>query len=73
VLEVSDKNKLPNTCNKRQILPLNPIRISAHDHNAIHDEISRQEELDYEEEGPGEDDDDDSSDSEEESMSEDSV
>ena len=73
VLEVSDDNKLPNTCNKRQIVPLNPIRISAHDHNAIQDEICRCEELDYEEEGPGKDDDDDTSDSEEESMSEDSV
>jgi hypothetical protein len=68
VLEVSDENKLPNTCNKRQILPLNPIRISPHDHNAIHDEICRREELDYEEEGPAGEDDDD----EEESMSEDS-
>ena len=73
VLEVSDENKLPNMCNKRQILPLSPIRISAHDHNAIHDEISQREELDYEEERPGEDDDDDSSDSDDESMSDDSV
>jgi hypothetical protein len=73
VLEVSDENKLPNTCNKRQILHLNPIWISAHGHNEIHDEISCREELDYEEEGPGEDDNDNSSDSEQESMYKDSV
>jgi hypothetical protein len=51
LLEVSNQNKLPNTCNKRQILLLNPIRIAEHDHDWIHDEIARREEMDYEEDG----------------------
>lgn len=80
LLEVSNQNKLPNTCNKRQILPLNPIQISVHDHNLIHDEIGRREEMDYEEDGlignenPSlEDNDDDDVDNSQELSSDDSV
>jgi hypothetical protein len=47
----SNQNQLPNGCNKRQITPLGPKRISEHQHCSVLDEIARLEEMDYEEDG----------------------
>jgi hypothetical protein len=47
---VNDQNRLPNGCNRQQLTPLGPVRISEYQHCSVLDEIARVEEMDCEEE-----------------------
>ena len=48
---LSNQNRLPNGCNRRQITPLGPVRISEYQHCSVLDEIARVEEMDCKEDG----------------------
>jgi hypothetical protein len=58
---LSNQNRLPNGCNRQQITPLGPVRLSGYQHCAVLDEIARVNELDCEEDGLEESSDEDKS------------
>jgi hypothetical protein len=43
---LSDQNRLPNGCNRQQITPLGPVKLSEYQHCSVLDEIARVNEMD---------------------------
>jgi hypothetical protein len=54
--EISNKNKLPQTCNRMEAMRQKAVRVSLLDHEAIMEEAERRDQLEYDNKGESKDD-----------------